>query len=72
MAKFWDKFILYKKRAKAELWRMMYVVLKKGRLTMKLGVVMTRQNFGFPCYPSCSVVCVMASVDRGRHERGGG
>ena len=25
-----------------------YVVRKKGRLTMELGVVMTRQNFGFP------------------------
>ena len=27
---------------------MMYVLLKRGRLTMELGVVMTRQNFGFP------------------------
>ena len=27
---------------------MMYVLLKSGRLTMELGVVMTRQNFGFP------------------------
>ena len=26
----------------------MYVVLKKGRSTMEFGVVMTRQNFGFP------------------------
>ena len=26
---------------------MMYVLLKRGRLTMELGVVMTRQNFGF-------------------------
>ena len=26
----------------------MYVVLKKGRLTMELGVVTTHQNFGFP------------------------
>ena len=25
-----------------------YVLLKRGRLTMELGVVMTRQNFGFP------------------------
>ena len=27
---------------------------------MELGVVMTRQNFGFPCYSSCSVCCVRA------------
>ena len=24
-------------------------MLKRGRLTMELGVVMARQNFGFPC-----------------------
>ena len=39
---------MYKKRAKAELCRKMYVLSKRGRLTMELGVVMTRQNFGFP------------------------
>ena len=47
MAKFWDEFILYKKRAKAELCWTMYVLPKEGRLTMELGVVTTRQNFGF-------------------------
>ena len=26
-----------------------YVLWKRERLTMELGVVMTRQNFGFPC-----------------------
>ena len=39
---------------------MMYVLLKKGRLTMELGVVMTRQNFGFHVPPSCSCCCVRA------------
>ena len=29
--------------------RTTYVVRKKGGLTMELGVVMTCQNFGFPC-----------------------
>ena len=34
-------------------------------MVMKLGVVMTRQNFEFSCSPSYSVVCVraMAEVD---------
>ena len=30
---------------------------------MELGVVMTRQNFGFPCSPSCSVVCARARAE---------
>ena len=55
---------------RGKLWCAMYVLLNKGRLTMELGVVMTRQNFGFPVPSSCSVCCVMARGDRGRHERG--
>ena len=27
----------------------MSALFKRGRLTMELGVVMTRQNFGIPC-----------------------
>ena len=45
--KFRDEYFLYKKRAKAELCWTGYVLLKRGRLTMELGVVTTRQNFGF-------------------------
>ena len=30
---------------------------------MELGVVLTRQNFGFPCSPSCSVVCARARAE---------
>ena len=42
---------------------MMYVLKKRGRLTLELGVVMARQNFGSPCSPSCSVCCVRARVE---------
>ena len=30
-----------------KVWWMAYVLLRRGRLTMELGVAMTRQNFGF-------------------------
>ena len=46
-----------------KLWCMTYVLSKRGQLIMELGVVMTRQNFGFPCSPSCSVVCARAMVE---------
>ena len=56
-----DKSTLYKERAKRRLsdeatggeMSTTYVVWKKGQLTMELGVVTTRQNFGFPVPPSC-------------------
>ena len=67
--KFWDEYFLYKERAKAELCWAMYVLSKMGRLTMELGVVMTRQNFGFPCSHSCSC-CLCQGKGGGRHERG--
>ena len=37
-----------------------YVVRKRGRLTMELGVVMTRQNFGFTVPSWCSCCCARA------------
>ena len=39
------------------------VVEERGWLIMEPGVVMTRQNFGFPCSPSCSVVCARARAE---------
>ena len=40
--------------------------LRRGRLTMELGVIMSRQNFGFPVFagsPSCSRCCVRARAE---------
>ena len=47
----------------------MYVVLKKGWSTMELGVVMTRQNFGFHVLLRVLFVVSGQGGDRGRHER---
>ena len=76
---FGDKNTLYKERAKRRLsdeatggeMSTTYVVWKSGRLTMELGVVTTRQNFGFNVPPSCCC-CLFARAmwDGGRHERG--
>ena len=41
-----------------------YVVRKRGRLTMELGVVMTRQNFGF----HCSFFVLSLSVCQGKGD----
>ena len=70
MEKFWDRFILYKKLAKAELCWTMYALLKRRRLTMELGVVMTRQNFGFHVLLRVLFVVSWQKGDGGRHERG--
>ena len=51
-----------------KLWRMMYVLSKRGRLTREFGVIMARQNFGSPCSPSC--FCLCQGKGGGRHERG--
>ena len=44
--------------------RTTYVVRKRGRLTMELGVVTTRHNFGFPCsfFVVLFVCCARAMV----------
>ena len=56
LSKLWDKNTLCTERSsEGEVEEAMgetstmYVVRKRGRLTMDLGVVMTRQNFGYPC-----------------------
>ena len=51
-------------------WRT-YVLKKRGRLTMELGVVMTRQLVSLFLL-RVLVCCVRARGDRGRHERGAG
>ena len=70
-----DKNTLYKERAKRrrsdeatwEKWGGGNLVrsAKRGRLTMELGVVMTRQNFGFPC----SFFALSLSVCQGKGGR---
>ena len=47
--------------------------VKRERLAVELGVVKTRQNFGFPCsfFVLLFVCCAMARGDGGRHEHGG-
>ena len=72
MRKLWDEDILYKTRfeelRREKLRWEMYVWSKMGRMVMELGVVMTRQNLGSPCSPSC--FCLCQGNGGGRHERG--
>ena len=70
-SKFWDKFILYKKRAKAELCWTMYALLKNGRLAMELGVVVTHQNFGFLFFFVFCWLCQGKGGQRSTRARGG-
>ena len=49
-----------------------HVVQKRGRLTMELGVVTTRQNFGFPCFFFVlSLFVCQSNGGGGRHKRRG-
>ena len=42
-----------------------YVLQKRRRLTMELGVVKTRQNFGFPVPSSCCCLLYQGKVGYG-------
>ena len=51
-------------------WKM-YALLKKGAADYGARGRYDPPKLGFPCFPSCSVCCVRARGDRGRHGRGG-
>ena len=51
--------------------RELYMLSKRGRLTMEFGVIMARQNFGSPCSPSCFCSVVSGQGWRSTRARGG-
>ena len=71
LAKFWDKFIVYKKRAKGEVMVCDVRGVEEGAVDYGTRGRYDPPKLWFHCTSSCSVCCVRAMGDRGRHERGG-